>query len=85
MTGDKQLISGDSWRDSEAAKREKGGLGVQKSPFILIRYIAMINCLLRFTLKRTKETGKPKHVLFRSYKAIQACLIGRFHLDSTVT
>jgi hypothetical protein len=30
MTGDKQLISGDSWRDSEAAKREKGGLGVQK-------------------------------------------------------
>jgi hypothetical protein len=31
MTGDKQLISGDSWRDSEAAKREKGGLGVQKS------------------------------------------------------
>ena len=59
--------------------------GNKKSPFILIRYIAMINCLLRFTLKRTKETGKPKHVLFRSYKAIQACLIGRFHLDSTVT
>jgi hypothetical protein len=30
MTGDKQPISGDSWRDSEAAKREKGGVGVQK-------------------------------------------------------
>ena len=37
MTGDKQLISGDSWRDSEAAKREKGGLGVQKDFFESIK------------------------------------------------
>ncbi len=37
MTGDKQLISGDSWRHSEAAKREKGGLGVQKIFFKKVR------------------------------------------------